>query len=166
MLKKHISSLILSSAAALYSPSLCFSSCLSQAPPHLKDNQSLLIGQLTHAWASSASNNRAAVLNQFLRDKAARHSRHTKGASVGGNFLTFSSVYMHKNLLKIWKEIKKQVLFLRATCLSVSYTSLQTFSINCLTQLDCGLMHVHRVPHVNISLRSANREQRERGTLF
>ena len=36
---------------------LCFSSCLFKA---------LLIGQLTHAWDSTAHNNRAAVLNHFL----------------------------------------------------------------------------------------------------
>ena len=39
-------------------------------PPPPLNTQPALIGQLTHAWASSASN-RAAVLNQFLRVKQA-----------------------------------------------------------------------------------------------
>ena len=37
----------------------------------LLNNQSALIGQLQHAWASTADNNRAAVLNQFLHAKLA-----------------------------------------------------------------------------------------------
>ena len=47
------------------SKTLCFSSCL------FKYTQSPLIGQLTHAWARNAYNNRAAVLNEFLCAKLA-----------------------------------------------------------------------------------------------
>ena len=43
---------------------------VSLMPPPPLNTQPALIGQLTHAWASSASN-RAAVLNQFLRVKQA-----------------------------------------------------------------------------------------------
>ena len=46
--------------------------CLFKA--HLLNTQSALIGQLTYAWASTANNNRAAVLNQCLHAKLpARH---------------------------------------------------------------------------------------------
>ena len=41
----------------------------------IRNTQSVLIGQLAHAWASATNNNRAAVLNQFLHSKlAARHT--------------------------------------------------------------------------------------------
>lgn len=64
MLKTHISFAILSSVAALCFPSVWnFSSCLFKASP--------LIGQLTYAWASTANNKGAAVLNQLLRAKLA-----------------------------------------------------------------------------------------------
>ena len=55
--------LILSCAAALYfsSETHCFNSCLFQAS--LLNTQSAPIGHLTHAWASTANSNRAAVLN-------------------------------------------------------------------------------------------------------
>ena len=72
VLKKHI--LILSTAAALYSP-LVWKQFLAPVSlrPLLLDTQSPLIGQLTYAWASTA-NNSAAQLNQFLCAKlAARH---------------------------------------------------------------------------------------------
>ena len=51
MLKNHISFLILSILQHCVPP-------LSETPP--------LIGQLAHAWANTANNNRAAALNQFL----------------------------------------------------------------------------------------------------
>ena len=44
------------------SGSLSFSACLFK--PLLLNTRSALIGPLTHAWASTANNNRAAVLNQ------------------------------------------------------------------------------------------------------
>ena len=60
MFRKHIVFLKLFSAAALYSLS-------SQAP-------SIVIGQLTHAWAITAYHNRVDVQNQFICAKlAARH---------------------------------------------------------------------------------------------
>ena len=66
MLKKHISFLILSRAAAPYSPSVWngFSSCLFKV-------KSALIGQLTHTWAGTANKIRAAVLNQLPGAKLA-----------------------------------------------------------------------------------------------
>ena len=39
--------------------------------PHFLNTQSGLIGQLAHAWASTANKNRAAVLNQLLHPKLA-----------------------------------------------------------------------------------------------
>ena len=51
MLKKFISFLILPSAASLYHYMLCFGSCLFKGP--LSNTPSALIGQLTHAWAST-----------------------------------------------------------------------------------------------------------------
>ena len=51
MLKNHISFLILSMLQHCVPP-------LSETPP--------VIGQLAHAWANTANNNRAAALNQFL----------------------------------------------------------------------------------------------------
>ena len=55
MLKKHISVLVPSGAAAL-------SECSVSAPvslrPALPNTQSALIGQLTHAWASTTHNNK------------------------------------------------------------------------------------------------------------
>ena len=66
MLKKNISCLILSSAAALYPPSVW------KAPVSLKKKtKSPLIGQLTHAWTSTANSNKAALLNHFLHAKLA-----------------------------------------------------------------------------------------------
>ena len=59
MLKKHTSFLILSGAAALYPLSCLFKT------------QSALIGQITHAWGSSANSDRAAALNQFSSAKLA-----------------------------------------------------------------------------------------------
>ena len=53
MLKKHVSFLILSTAAALYSNH--YSSCLFKA--RLLNSQSPQIGQLTHAWPSTTNNN-------------------------------------------------------------------------------------------------------------
>ena len=59
----------------LYSP-LCVTHSLL-APVFLQaplNTQSALVGRLTHAWPSTAINNRAAVLNQFLLAKLAnRH---------------------------------------------------------------------------------------------
>lgn len=58
VLKKHISFLILSTAAAMYSPrQRCFVLAL--------------IGWLMPAWGSTTKNNQASVLNQFLRVKLA-----------------------------------------------------------------------------------------------
>ena len=57
-------------AAPPPSEMLCFSSCLFKAHP-LLNTLSPIIGQLTHVWASTTNNNRAAVLNQFLRAKQA-----------------------------------------------------------------------------------------------
>ena len=51
------------------SDTLCFSSCLIKALPLC--TQSGLIGQLTHASAHAANNNRAVVLNQLLCAKLA-----------------------------------------------------------------------------------------------
>ena len=57
-------------------------SCLFKAPPSL-NTQSALIGQLTYAWASTATNNKAAVLNQlFCAKLAARHKLNCKCKSV------------------------------------------------------------------------------------
>ena len=55
-----------SSAFPPLSETLCFSSCHFKARPVL-NTRSALIGQLYHAWARNTSNNKAAVLNQFLR---------------------------------------------------------------------------------------------------
>ena len=64
MVKKHISSLVLSIAAALYPPrSVLAPVCLS---PTSKNIQSALIGQLAHTWPSTTNNNRAAVLFQSI----------------------------------------------------------------------------------------------------
>ena len=64
ILKKHIS-------FALSLKYCCCSSRLLEPPIN---TQSALIDQLTLAWPSTANNNRAAVLNQFLCDKlAVRH---------------------------------------------------------------------------------------------
>ena len=62
----HNRILRVSSAAAfpLLSEIFRFSSCLFKAP--VLNTKSALIGQPTHAWASTANNYRAAVLNQFL----------------------------------------------------------------------------------------------------
>ena len=65
MHKKHISFILLSSAAALYSPCL---QCSVLASVFL-NTQSLPVSQ-TPAWPSTA-NNRAAVLNRFLHAKLA-----------------------------------------------------------------------------------------------
>ena len=68
--QKNIRFLLLSSAAALHSPSLCFSSCLFKDP--LPNTKSALIGQLTHAWPSTANSNRATVQNESLRANLAQ----------------------------------------------------------------------------------------------
>ena len=60
------------------SATLRFSSCLFKARP--LNTQSTLIGPLTHARPNTANNNRAAVLNQFLRAKLA--ARHTNSLNV------------------------------------------------------------------------------------
>ena len=57
-----LQALILSSAAALYSPSIL-------APASWRPAQSALIGQLAHAWTSGANNTGAAVPNPFLHTK-------------------------------------------------------------------------------------------------
>ena len=81
MLEKHISCIILSSAAALYSP-LCLKQCVF-APglfkARLQNIQSALIGQPTH---STENNNRAAELNQFLRSYAKLATCHMKMYNV------------------------------------------------------------------------------------
>ena len=52
----HLMPLVLQLFIPLLSKRLCFSSCL------FKNTRSALIGQLTHAWASTGNNNGAAVL--------------------------------------------------------------------------------------------------------
>ena len=42
-----------------------WSMCQSLVLQPLPNTQSALIGQLTHTWASTANNNKAALLNQF-----------------------------------------------------------------------------------------------------
>ena len=50
---------------------LCLKRSVLAPVAPLLNSQSVLIGQLTRAWASTTNNNRAAVLNQFLRAKLA-----------------------------------------------------------------------------------------------
>ena len=49
----------------------------------LQNTRSLLIGQLTHAWDSTANTNRAAVLNQFI---------HAKPATRNGRYFTICDI--------------------------------------------------------------------------
>ena len=55
----------------------CSSSVLAPVSlrPRLLNTKPALIGQLTHTWASTANNNRAAVLHQFLRVKVAKRHK-------------------------------------------------------------------------------------------
>ena len=62
MFKKHDCFLILSSAAALYSPSIL-------APVSWRPTQSALIGQLMYARVSAYMSTGAAVPNPFLHAK-------------------------------------------------------------------------------------------------
>ena len=51
----------------ILSKTLCFSSCLFKTSwPPLLVTQRPPIGQLTHAWAGTANNNRSALLNSYL----------------------------------------------------------------------------------------------------
>ena len=84
--------------------------------PLLLNTQSTLIGQLTHAWASTANNNRAAVLNlckcvtwwcTLMSQSHGNRGGATdevfqeqcflweRGASVGTDFSTFKTFYMN-----------------------------------------------------------------------
>ena len=52
----------------------CLKCCvlaLVSLSPTLRNTKSALIGPLTHVWASTADNNRAAVLNEILHAKQA-----------------------------------------------------------------------------------------------
>ena len=68
VLKKHFGFFILSTAAALFPPSCLKRSVLATVSLRLLllNTQSALIGQLKHARANTADNNRASVLNQFF----------------------------------------------------------------------------------------------------
>ena len=59
MLKAHQFSHTVQCCSTIFSPCLCF----FKAPPSW--TPSYLIGQLTHAWSSTANNNKIARLNQF-----------------------------------------------------------------------------------------------------
>ena len=52
-----------------------FTSCLFKLHPFPKSPFSPLIGQLKHAWPSTANNNRAAVMDRFLQAKLASEAR-------------------------------------------------------------------------------------------
>lgn len=56
----------------------CISSCLFKAP--LLNTQSALMGRLTHTWASTSNNKRAALLNSFLHAISATRHRLCKYA--------------------------------------------------------------------------------------
>ena len=63
-------------------------SCLFKA--HLLNTQSALTGQLTHAWASTGNNNRAAMLNQFLHAKLPRRHKSCKWMSCWHSVMSWS----------------------------------------------------------------------------
>ena len=87
MLRKHISFLILSRAAAIYSPSILVPVSLRLS---LHDTPSPLIGQLTHGWASTANNNRAAVLDQILCVRLAVRHKLFKYVSWGHSVMKWN----------------------------------------------------------------------------
>ena len=75
MLKKHVSFLISSRAAALYFP-LCLKHSLRLFKALPLETKPALIGHLKHTFANTVNNNRAAVPNQFLQAKSCKCRTH------------------------------------------------------------------------------------------
>ena len=92
--KKHIRAPFCPTASSWCPPSMPLNQL--ESPTDEKETKLLkvsLIGQRTHAWASSASNNRAAVLNQLFHAKLAARHKICKMISCGDIVMSQSHAF-------------------------------------------------------------------------